>query len=113
MLDDDNGGVCLYSHDDLSLADSLPEDWLTAQGTWNSGNDLVLHLAGSDSLGLSYLLVLPEQQAMRQLNTLRNQMLFLIFAAVVLDTAVSLYFRCGAGGPSMRSRAPCRRLTAR
>lgn len=33
-------GVCLYSHDDLSLADSLPEDWLTAQGTWNSGNDL-------------------------------------------------------------------------
>lgn len=39
----------------------------------------VLHLAGSDSLGLSYLLVLPEQQAMRQLNTLRNQMLFLIF----------------------------------
>lgn len=40
VLDDDNGGVCLYSHDDLSLADSLPEDWLTAQGTWNSGNDL-------------------------------------------------------------------------
>ena len=31
VLDDDNGGVCLYSHDDLSLADSLPEDWLTAQ----------------------------------------------------------------------------------
>ena len=60
VLDDDNGGVCLYSHDDLNLADSLPEDWLTAQGTWNSGNDLVLHLAGSDSLGLSYLLVLPE-----------------------------------------------------
>lgn len=50
---------------------------------------------------------------MRQLNTLRNQMLFLIFAAVVLGTAISLYFRCGAGGPSMRSRAPCRRLTAR
>ena len=44
VLDDDNGGVCLYSHDDLNLADSLPEDWLTAQGTWNSGNDLVLHL---------------------------------------------------------------------
>lgn len=96
---DDNGGVCLYSHDDLSLADSLPEDWLTAQGTWNSGNDLVLHLAGSDSLGLSYLLVLPEQQAMRQLNTLRNQMLFLIFAAVVLGTAVSLYFSVRRGRP--------------
>lgn len=99
VLDDDNGGVCLYSHDDLSLADSLPEDWLTAQGTWNSGNDLVLHLAGSDSLGLSYLLVLPEQQAMRQLNTLRNQMLFLIFAAVVLGTAVSLYFSVRRGRP--------------
>lgn len=99
VLDDDNGGVCLYSHDDLSLADSLPEDWLTAQGTWNSGNDLVLHLAGSDSLGLSYLLVFPEQQAMRQLNTLRNQMLFLIFAAVVLGTAISLYFSVRRGRP--------------
>ena len=97
--DDDNGGVCLYSHDDLNLADSLPEDWLTAQGTWNSGNDLVLHLAGSDSLGLSYLLVLPEQQAMQRLNALLIQMVLLLFAAVVLGTAVSLYFSVRRGRP--------------
>ena len=93
VLDDDNGGVCLYSHDDLNLADSLPEDWLTAQGTWNSGNDLVLHLAGSDSLGLSYLLVLPEQQAMQRLNALLIQMVLL------LGTAVSLYFSVRRGRP--------------
>lgn len=99
VLDDDNGGVCLYSHDDLNLADSLPEDWLTAQGTWNSGNDLVLHLAGSDSLGLSYLLVLPEQQAMQRLNALLIQMVLLLFAAVVLGTAVSLYFSVRRGRP--------------
>lgn len=96
---DDNGGTCLYAHDDLNLADSLPADWLTAQGTWNSGNDLVLHLAGSDALGLSYLLVLPEQQAMQQLNALLIQMVLLIFAAVVLGTAVSLYFSVRRGRP--------------
>lgn len=99
VLDDDNGGTCLYAHDDLNLADSLPADWLTAQGTWNSGNDLVLHLAGSDALGLSYLLVLPEQQAMQQLNALLIQMVLLIFAAVVLGTAVSLYFSVRRGRP--------------
>lgn len=99
VLDGDSAETCLYTHDDLGLAQSLPGEWLTKQGTWSSGSNLVLHLAGSDVLGLSYLLVLPEQQAMRQLNTLRNQMLFLIFAAVVLGTAVSLYFSVRRGRP--------------
>lgn len=96
---DDDGGTCLYSHDDLNLADSLPADWLTKQGTWNSGRDLVMHLAGSDSLGLSYLLILPEQQAMQRLNALLIQMVLLLFAAVVLGTAVSLYFSVRRGRP--------------
>lgn len=99
VLDDDNGGACLYSHDDLNLAENLPADWLTKQGTWNGGRDLVMHLAGSDSLGLSYLLILPEQQAMQRLNALLIQMVLLLFAAVVLGTAVSLYFSVRRGRP--------------
>lgn len=99
VLNDDSAEACLYTHDDLGLAENLPSEWLTRQGTWSSGSNLVLHLAGSDVLGLSYLLVLPEQQAMQQLNALRNQTFLLIFAAVVLGTAVSLYFSVRRGRP--------------
>lgn len=90
----------LYQRDDLGIEAALPAEWKTRFGTWSDEQKLILHLRGTkEDAGLHYLLVLPEQDAMRRLLEMRNKTFVLILAAGLLGMLMSLAFSMRSGKP--------------
>lgn len=92
-------GDLIFQEDQMAGSASLPERWNHKHGVWQDGTNLVLSISGGNDIGLHYILVLPEQQAMQSLSELRNRTLLLIFLSGALGIAVSLYVSLRNGMP--------------
>ncbi len=92
-------GETLYIHDDLSAAYDMDTSWFEQGGTWINSNRLIMSAKGDLNIGLNYLLMLPEQEAMRELVRLRIVIIALLFGAVLFGTVMSICFSLRHGRP--------------
>lgn len=92
-------GDLIFKEDQMAGQAQLPERWDHRHGVWQDGSNLVLSVSGVSDIGLHYILVLPEQQAMQRLSELRTRTLLMIFLCGVLGIAVSVYAALHNGVP--------------
>jgi len=92
-------GEILYIHDDLNVSSDADKSWFEQGGAWISGNRLIMNAEGDPNIGLDYLLVLPEQEAMHELVHLQIVISILLFGAVLFGTVISICFSLRHGRP--------------
>ena len=82
-----------------STPDKLPKQWNHKHGVWQDETDLLLSISGDNEIGLHYILVLPERQAMQRLSRLRDLTLLLIIGAGAVCIGTALYASLHNGIP--------------
>lgn len=95
----DGEGKRLLLEDRMGGEMAIPESWNHRYGIWQEGGHLVLSMAGRGDIGLHYILVLPEQQAMQRLTALFGSTAALICLSGLLGTGAALYVSICSGMP--------------
>lgn len=92
-------GAVLTAEDSLGVQGALQADWLCAAGQYRMDRALVFSQQTSKAIGLTFVLVLPQQDAMRQLSQLQMQLVILAVFAVVFSAGCAYFFSLRIGGP--------------
>lgn len=87
----------LISEDRLGYEEKLEEEWLEVPGNYKSGDNLVFHVRSEEDGGRSYILVIPQQEAMTKLEELRAFVWVILFAAMIIGMVLAVFFSTKSG----------------
>ena len=116
-------GRLLFKTDELECAGRIPADWIAEPGTYDMAGNLAFSLAASGG-ERTYLLVLPQQEALVRLGTLRTAIFLILGCSILLSAGLSFFaaFRNGipvnqmaltlSGGVSQEHTTNLNRLNA-
>lgn len=94
-------GSMLMGVDGLGCGDSLKE-WSEKSGNYDLDGRMVLSMNSDRDSSMIYTLVLPRQEVLIRLETLRSFICLLLLAAVVIGTVVAYFFSVRSGRPINR-----------
>lgn len=87
----------LFSEDRLGYADKLQKEWLEVSGNYKVGDKLIFNIKAEDDAGRSYILVIPQQEAMMKLEGLRIFVWAILLAAIFTGVALAVFFSTKSG----------------
>ena len=92
-------GDKIFEQGPLAGKVDVPEQWNHRHGVWQEDKNIVLSISGGNDIGLHYILVLPEVQAMQRLTGLLNRTLLLLVLSGLAGIGFSLYASLRSGMP--------------
>jgi AraC-like DNA-binding protein/predicted NAD-dependent protein-ADP-ribosyltransferase YbiA (DUF1768 family) len=87
----------IYKEDKLDYVENLSEEWYNGSGIINIENESITYISADN--GWQYILVLPKQVALKQLNSLESFVTVLIVSAITVGLLISVYLSLHQGRP--------------
>lgn len=95
-------GKVLTAQDSLGCRDQLNPEWLSQTGEYRLDHALVFSQGTSKTTGLTFVLVIPEQEAMTRLSQLQWRLLGLALLALLVSAGSAYFFSVRTGAPVNR-----------
>ena len=89
----------LISEDKLNYLSELNLEWLTEKGIYKSGDNLIFNILSEKREGRNYVLVIPQQEAMVGLESLRTFVWAMLFVAMIFGVLMAVFFSTRSGRP--------------
>lgn len=89
----------LISEDGLECSAQLPEECLQKPGTYRLDDKLILNVETDRGDERNYVLVIPQQEALVRLETLRAVMWVIVLAAMIFGVVMAIFFSMKNGKP--------------
>ena len=93
------GDRLLIADDGLACCAAVPDEWKQTEGVWPLGDNLVFVHRSGKYQELSYMLVIPQQEALAQLHRLQWRIILLLVLIVSVGTGIALAFSMRSGKP--------------
>lgn len=97
-------GEILVSEDQLDFVSRLEPEWMSVTGSYQQGTNFIFSVSSEEDSERRYILIIPQQEPLARLHTLRLYTWILLFLAMTGGVGLAVYF-------SLRNGKPINRMT--